>query len=143
MSQSAKGKSAAVHWHLHSHTTPYTCSWLLIELFPTQGTPSMRDTCVSLTNYPPYTSLPSAHPVLLLWLLIRGKDTVVSSLSPYVHTSSQPFLLPSLGFPPSLPAVCLSPRTCCPTPVFSPRPLPSPLGTMWRKGLGFVSLSRP
>lgn len=34
MSQSAKDESAAVPGHLHSAT----CSWLLIELFLSQGT---------------------------------------------------------------------------------------------------------
>lgn len=44
MSQSAKDESAAVPGHLHSAHTharthdPSTCSWLLIELFLSQGT---------------------------------------------------------------------------------------------------------
>lgn len=74
MSQSAKGKSAAVHWHLHTTThteQPSTCSWLLIELFQTQGTPSMRDMCVSPTNYP---LTPSCHVCIASSLLMLQSE---------------------------------------------------------------------
>ena len=129
--------------------TRLACDPLYLQLatdwaVPHPGDPPQWGTRVSLSLI---TSLTPAcrvcNPPLLLLLLrflIRGKDTVVSSPFPYIHLCTIPSHFLPLA---SLQAVCLSARTCCPTPVPSPRPLPSLLGTMWRKGLGFVSMSRP
>lgn len=130
MRPSAKGKSAAVHWHPHSTSTrpliPAAGYWLSCPA--PKGPSSMRDMCVSLINYPPHThtSLPNVHPILLLlhplrfW--IRRKDTVVSSLSPIHSCAFRRFLLPLAGLPlPSFLSDCLSARMGSPTPDLSPQ----------------------
>lgn len=90
--------------------TPLTHQPIYLQLAADWAVPhpwdpsSLRDTRVSLTNYTPPTSnasLPSVHPSLL----IRGRDTVVSSQSPmpsYILPSCPPLL------PPCLPPRCLS-----------------------------------
>lgn len=114
---------------LHQRTAliPAAVSWLGSS--PPKGFTSMRDMCVSvslITPPPPYTSLPSVHPLVPLWALIRRKrySSVISFL---IHSciSRPSYFLPWL---PSLQAVCLSPWLDCPTTVFCPRPLPFPPG---------------
>lgn len=54
--------------------SPSTCSCLMMGFFATQGTHlNEGHVCVCLTNYPPYTSLPSVHLLVPLWALIQRK----------------------------------------------------------------------
>lgn len=122
--------------HMQEHTTLLPAAGCWLSCFLPRGPPSMRDTCVYLTNYAPYTSLPRVQPFFLSCSLIR-REMWQFHLSPYI----KPSLHTSLCWRPSLLAPCLSPRKRRLTPALSPRPLTSPLGNMWRKGPGFVSLS--
>lgn len=145
MSQSAKGKSAAVHWHLHStHTRPLIPAagyWLSCS--PPKGPTSMRDMCVSLTNYPPppqYTSLPSVCPLPPPLVLNKTKRYCSYIFVPTHSCIFHPFLLSSPPFPRL--SVC-HPGRAVPPQLSPPGLCPLPWVPCGGKGLGFVSLSRP
>lgn len=85
ISQSAEAESAAVVLApAHIHT-----DLCLIQLFPTLGRLSMRDTCAFLTNYP--TPACQVRPTSAL--LIKRKDNRVSCVVPFVRTLTHVTLL--------------------------------------------------
>lgn len=118
---------------------PAAVSWLGCS--PPRGLTSMRDMCVSLSLITPIHQLAKCAPLVSPVGPNKKKKIEESHLS-LIH----PCILRPSYFLPQLPspqAVCLSPRQGFHSAVFCPKPLASPLGAMRRKGLGFISLSRP